>query len=102
MIHKCLSVGKRITLSSSRPEEESPHIHVVEVSLPLEVYWALMALLEESDCAWREKAEDVDISALYHKIIQTAAPYATHEADRNWLFQQLKTNHHNKMEARDE
>lgn len=86
MIRKHLLVGKRLTFSAAKEQDDKSINRSFELYLPIEKYWEIASLLETADYLIANNESVAEIQLVYTKIFKMAAPFALKEVDRSWLF----------------
>lgn len=91
MISKFLIVGKQLYFSTSKANyDHDDEVRVVELLLPIELYWESLDLIKRLEYLISSGEEPIDIKELYRKFFKSIAPYAIIEKDRNWLYEKAQ------------
>ena len=77
-------------ISSKKPDGEDGKQLVVELNLPIRLFWELETLLKDADYLVSAGEDQVVIADLQQAILAKTAPYAVHERDRVYLRDRLK------------
>lgn len=84
MIKKYLIYGKQIFLSSKRHDEGESR-KVIELSMPLQIFWDVEKLLKEAEYMISTNEDQVVLNSKYFQILKTVLPCVVYEKDRVWL-----------------
>lgn len=82
--------GKNMYLASAKPPQDSGTEHVLALHLPLDVFWKLEDMMLETQFLLSSGAIGASVLDSYKDIFRVSAPYAVHERDRAWLYEQKK------------
>lgn len=58
----------------------------IELLLPLELFWELKRLVKKADFLLASQEQTTDIQDIYRSLFKKAAPFATKEVSRAWLY----------------
>lgn len=86
MVHKFLVVGERVSLVASRRDTVRSHLPLIELALPLEVYWKFGEAQKEFDRRVASGEDDMVLLELKREILRLLAPYAISEKDRQLII----------------
>ena len=86
MILKYLLISKQVALVATKPDDVGEYQQVIEILMPIHVYWTAKKLFQEADYLIANKEQNFDVSEIYQKIFKTVAYYATIEIHRTWLY----------------
>ena len=89
MIHKYLLLGKLVSLSSLKVENPEERHSVVELRLPIEVFWRVSSELQKANLLLSQDAATIDIQSIYQKVYATVFPYTVNEAERALLRKRM-------------
>jgi hypothetical protein len=87
VIVKHLILGKQLYLASSMIGIDENTEEVIELRLPIDIFWQAEALLKKADYLIAAGDHPVDILQIYKKIFKKVAPYAALEKDRLKLYE---------------
>lgn len=91
MIRKFLSIGKQLTLTSTRfdliRDEGVPA--PIEIKAPVEVFWEAQQLLVQAEILLAADGDTNTIKDIYTSVLQLLIPFCALEKDRAWLYEQV-------------
>jgi hypothetical protein len=91
VIHKFLVVGKQMQLVSIRPAEIQGESDVVlDLSMPLDVYWEIHEILKSIDYLVSTNEPAAKINDIYVKVFRKVAQYAVTDKDRTWFYERIQ------------
>ncbi|MBC7660794.1 MAG: hypothetical protein H7249_13945 [Chitinophagaceae bacterium] len=87
MIRKFLVCGKKQILLQSRNQDALADLgRVVEVILPIDMFWKIESEVKKLDYLLSSDSQDVDLGHQYRRIIKLVTIYAASQLDRDWLY----------------
>ncbi len=87
MIKKYLVCGKQVFLTSKKFVDSLTDSNtIIEVIMPITRYWEIKDLISKVEFIMAQSEDQSEITDLYKKIFQKAAPYGVMEKDRQWLY----------------
>jgi hypothetical protein len=91
VIRKFLSIGKQLTLTSTRFEmlRDEGVPAPIEIKAPVEIFWEAQRLLVEAEVLLAADEDINTIKDIYTSVLQLLIPYAALEKDRTWLYEQV-------------
>lgn len=91
MIRKFLSIGKQLTLTSTRFEltREDDVPPPIEIKAPVEIFWEAQRLLGEAEILLASGEDSNSIKDVYESVLTLLVPYCALEKDRTWLYEQV-------------
>lgn len=90
MIRKYLVCGKQVFLSSKKIEDTGQKIPVLELLLPINLYWDVEKLLQRLDYLIASNEDPVLVNEHTKLIYKTVVKYVVHEKDRVFLQEKLR------------
>ena len=83
-------MGRQIYYTASKAGlDHEEGIRVIDLELPLRVFWDSERILRYADYLIASSEENVEIRDYYARLLRLIAPFATNEKDRNWLYERL-------------
>lgn len=86
MIRKYLVCTRQLHLSTKRLDESGTKAPVVELLLPIKVFWEVEELMKTMDYLIASNEDPIIINDSVLKIYKKVAPYAVNEKDRIFLY----------------
>lgn len=90
MIRKYLVCGKQVFLSSKKLEDSGQKIPVLELLLPINLFWDVEKLLQRLDYLIASNEDPVLISEQTRRIYTRVVKYVVSEKDRVFLQDKLR------------
>ncbi len=90
MIRKFFIVGKQLYLQSKNMENYEELGHVIELSMPIEVFWEMERLLKDANYIRSSGGSQAEVFENYKQIFGCCAPYAILEKERKWLYERSR------------
>jgi hypothetical protein len=93
MIRKYLVIGKHLHLSSKRIEDPTGNtkVPIIELLLPLEVFWEIEDLLARIDYLTAAGEDQVQLNDCYARIYKKIGRYTLHEKDRGFVAERIQS-----------
>lgn len=85
MIRKYLTCGRHLHLSTKKLEDTGTKAQVVELLLPIKVFWEVEELLKSMDYLIASSEDPILVNECAQKVYKKVAPYAVNEKDRAFL-----------------
>ncbi len=85
MIHRFLIVSEQLVLTSTASEDDHTNKQVIELLMPIQVYWQVKTMIEDSYYLISSSEEPSEIARLQKAVFQLMVPFAVSESERNWL-----------------
>jgi hypothetical protein len=93
VIHKFMYISKlQVVLVSSKLDDENKKYYIIDLLMPLEVYWDVSKLLRDADYLVASGGQMADVHEVYKSVFRKVASYAVFEVDRQWCFQNSRRN----------
>ncbi|NDE13451.1 hypothetical protein EBZ80_00780 [bacterium] len=89
MIRKYLVIGNRISLASTRRDSIQATGPLIELLMPIDVYWQLEEEFKKYDMMASEGDDTMVLAELNKKILSRVIPYAVNEKERIWLHKNV-------------
>ena len=89
MIRKFMVNGRHTFLSAKRYESDED-TYVLELLMPVEVFWKAEGVVKHCDYLLANSEDRVAINDEYRKLYKIVLPYAVHEKDRVWLLDRVQ------------
>lgn len=86
MIRKYLVCARQLHLSTKRLDESGTKVPVVELLLPIKVFWEVEEMMKTMDYQIASNEDPILINETVTKIYKKVAPYAVSEKDRAFLY----------------
>lgn len=87
MIRKYLVCSRPLFISTKRLDEHGNKAPVVELLLPLKIFWEVEELLKTMDYLIASNEDPLLVTDSTKKVFKKVAPYAVHEKDRTFLHE---------------
>jgi hypothetical protein len=91
VIRKFLSIGKQLTLTSTRFElvRDDGVPPPIEIKAPVEVFWEAQRLLAEAESLLASGEDSNSVKDVYEAVLLLLIPHCALEKDRTWLYEQV-------------
>ena len=86
MIRKYLIYGDHIFLTSYKKEISEEKYQILDVLLPLEIYWDVESMLRKLNYMVSSHEDRLNVLHTHKNLFKKLAPYAKNEKDRAWLY----------------
>ena len=86
MIRKFFIVGKKLYLQGKNLDGYQDLGHVIELIIPIQVYWDMRDGLREIDAMRASGCSQSEIYEKYKEVFKICAPFAIFEKERKWLY----------------
>jgi hypothetical protein len=89
MIRKFLVISNRISLASTRRESIQANGPLIELLMPIDVYWQFEEEFKKYDQMAADGDDNMVLAELNKKILKQLIPYAVNEKERVWLHKNV-------------
>jgi len=92
LIKKLLISGQQVYFASQRPDPHTETGAVMELEMPIEVYWQAVDILKEVTYLLASGEPVSEVSGQIRRVYKVCAPHALSEKDRTWLLDKANEN----------